>query len=129
MNVINFEKSKCKKESNNSFYNIYKVDCKSSLYNTLNLYLSKTKYSDRIDMCEFEKALGIVEFCLDLDMYHKKDCYYIVLVLTDVKKFNEIKSNEFKEISIQQFKNEVGNNYTRIKGLGTGNLLDRMCLV
>lgn len=127
---INLNLCRDKKQFIDSYYNIYKIVEGTALYEIMKFYIHRYLKEPRsLDMCKFETDLKIVEHCLDLDIYIKKNCYYIVLVLTDVDKFEQSKHKDLKKITIKQFKEELDKKFQRVEGLGTGNLLQAMNLI
>lgn len=106
-------------------YNIFKIQESTELFDYTEQFV-RSSLQGKPMLHELEEKLGVINTCLDMDLYKKKH-YYLVLIL-DKENFKQIFSNgiieimhsDLKEIDINEFIKGVGTNYEHFGFVGSG---------
>lgn len=103
---------------------ILKVKQDTIQYNMVkDAFYEQRKNSSNLDMPRFEKILGIIDYCLDLDIYKYEDDLYVIMEIQkdNEEKFIKTKNKSFTIISYENFIEEIKKNfeYVEYAPLGT----------
>ena len=71
------------------------------------------KSTDGFSMLQFEKKLGIIEFCLDLEVYGSEENYYMILACRDDFKndLDTLNNLGFIEITQEELVNQLSKGF------------------